>query len=166
MRQDGLITARWIALLLPLALIGGALGSQFFGHLVPCEMCMWQRWPHYVAIGVAILAFVVPDRRATYALVALAALLIAVSGGIGVFHAGVEYKWWPGITPCTATFKPGATGLDIIEMIRHAPMVRCDTAQWTLFGISLAGFNAILSIAGAIAIFGFMARGARPVNPL
>lgn len=161
MRRDGLIIARWIALLLPLALIGGALGSQFFGHLVPCEMCMWQRYPHYAAIGVAILAFVVPDRRATYALVAIAALLIGASGVIGVLHAGVEYKWWPGFTPCTAAFKPGATGMEMIEMLRHAPLVRCDTAQWTLFGISLAGFNAILSITGALAILGLMARGAR-----
>ena len=156
MRRDGLTTARWIALLLPLALIGGALGSQFIGHLVPCEMCMWQRWPHYVAIGVAALAFVIPDRRATWALVAIAALLIAGSGVIGVLHAGVEYKWWPGFTPCTAAFKPGATGMEMIEMLRHAPLVRCDTAQWTLFGISLAGFNAILSLSGALAIFVLM----------
>jgi len=161
MRRDGLITARWLALLVPLALIGGALFSQFVGHLVPCEMCMWQRYPHYAAIGVAVLAFIIPDRRATYALVAIAALLIATSGVIGVLHAGVEYKWWPGFTPCTAGFKPGATGMEMIEMLRHAPIVRCDTAQWTLFGISLAGFNAIISLTGALAIFGLMAKSLR-----
>jgi disulfide bond formation protein DsbB len=161
MRRDGLITARWLALLVPLALIGGALFSQFVGHLVPCEMCMWQRYPHYAAIGVAALAFAIPDRRATYALVAIAALLIATSGVIGVLHAGVEYKWWPGFTPCTAGFKPGATGMEMIEMLRHAPIVRCDTAQWTLFGISLAGFNAIISLTGALAIFGLMAKSLR-----
>lgn len=161
MRQDGLITARWVALLVPLALIGGALFSQFVGHLVPCEMCMWQRYPHYAAIPVAALAFVIPDRRARYALVAIAALLIATSGVIGVLHAGVEYKWWPGFTPCTAGFKPGATGTEMIEMLRHAPIVRCDTAQWTLFGISLAGFNAIISLTGALAIFGFIAKSLR-----
>jgi disulfide bond formation protein DsbB len=161
MRQDGLITARGLALLVPLALIGGALFSQFVGKLIPCEMCMWQRYPHYAAIGVAVLAFVVPDRRATYALVAIAALLIGTSGVIGVMHAGVEYKWWPGFTPCTAGFKPGATGMEMIEMLRHAPVVRCDTAQWTLFGISLAGFNAIISLTGALAIFGFMAKALR-----
>lgn len=161
MRKDGLITARWIALLVPLALIGGALFSQFVGKLIPCEMCMWQRYPHYAAIGVAAIAFVIPDRRATWALVAIAALLIGTSGVIGVMHAGVEYKWWPGFTPCTAGFKPGATGMEMIEMLRHAPIVRCDTAQWTLFGISLAGFNAIISLTGALAIFGFMAKSLR-----
>jgi len=124
-------------------------------------MCMWQRYPHYAAIGVAALAFVIPDRRATWALVTIAALLIATSGVIGVLHAGVEYKWWPGFTPCTAGFKPGATGMEMIEMLRHAPIVRCDTAQWTLFGISLAGFNAIISIMAALAIFGLMAKGLR-----
>ena len=161
MRRDGLTIARGLALLVPLALIGGALFSQFVGHLVPCEMCMWQRYPHYAAIGVAVLAFIIPDRRAAIALVAIAALLIGASGVIGVMHAGVEYKWWPGFTPCTAAFKPGATGMEMIEMLRHAPLVRCDTAQWTLFGISLAGFNAIISLTGALTIFGFLARSIR-----
>jgi disulfide bond formation protein DsbB len=161
MQSDGLKTARWIALLLPLGLIGGALGSQFIGGLTPCEMCMWQRWPHYAAILVAALAFIVPDRRGTVALVAVAGLLIAASGAIGAFHAGVEYHWWPGITPCTAPVKAGLSGLDMIDMIRRGPMVRCDLAQWSLFGISLAGFNAILSSIGALAIFAMIARGRR-----
>ncbi len=98
MRSDGLATARWIALLVPLALIGGALGFQFIGHLVPCEMCMWQRWPHYAAILLAALAFVARDRVQQVLLLSLACTAIAASGAIGVFHAGVEYHWWPGIT--------------------------------------------------------------------
>jgi len=161
MRSDGLINARWIALLLPLGLMAGALGSQFIGHLVPCEMCMWQRWPHYAAIAAAALAFAVRDRRMTFALVAVAGLLIALSGAIGAFHAGVEYHWWPGITPCTAPIKAGLSGLEMIEMVRKGPMVRCDLAQWSLFGISLAGYNAILSSIGALAIFGLLLRGRR-----
>ncbi|MCW3846595.1 disulfide bond formation protein B [Sphingomonas sp. LB-2] len=156
MPRDGLTQARWLALLVPLALMGGALGSQFIGGLIPCEMCHWQRWPHYAAIGIAALAFVVPDRRLTTALVAVAALLIATSGAIGVFHAGVEYHWWPGITPCTATLKPGESGLDIIDRIQHGPMIRCDLPQWSLFGISLAGFNAIISLGSAVAIFALL----------
>ena len=81
---------RWIALLLPLALLAGAWGSQLIGHLYPCEMCHWQRWPHYAALPFAVLAFVVPQRSIAKAFVILAALLIAVSGAIGVAHAGVE----------------------------------------------------------------------------
>src|SRR5690242_21115938 len=96
-------TARWIALLLPLALLGGALGSQYLGGLHPCEMCYWQRWPHAVAIVLALLAFTAPaESGRSRALTLLAALAIAVSGAIGVYHAGVEAKIFEGFTQCTA----------------------------------------------------------------
>lgn len=145
------VLARWIALLLPLALLGGALGSQFIGGLVPCEMCVWQRWPHLAAIVVATLAFFVRGRRQVAALVLLAALLIAVSGGIGVYHAGTEYHWWPGITKCTASPTAGSP-MEMLTAALRAPLVRCDVPQWTMFGISLAGYNAILSLGGAVLI--------------
>jgi disulfide bond formation protein DsbB len=154
MRTDGLILARGLALLLPLALLAGALGSQYLGGLHPCEMCHWQRWPHYAAVVVAAGSFLVTrNRPLLMTLVLFAAVLIAVSGGIGVFHAGVEYHWWQGITGCTSSLTPGMSADSIIDQIRKGPMVRCDAAQWTLFGISMAGYNAILSIGGAIAIF-------------
>ena len=70
--------ARWIALLLPAALLAGAWGSQLIGHLYPCEMCHWQRWPHYAALVVALLAFLLPAPRLARTLVVIAALLIAV----------------------------------------------------------------------------------------
>lgn len=155
-RTDGLSQARWLALLIPLALILGALGSQYIGGLVPCEMCWWQRYPHFAAIFVAALAFAVRNRGGATALVVLAALLIATSGAIGIFHAGVEYHWWPGITACTAALKPGQSGLDIIDQIQHGPMVRCDLAQWKLFNISLAGWNAIVSLGGTLVIFALL----------
>ncbi|OYY92021.1 MAG: disulfide bond formation protein DsbB [Sphingomonas sp. 28-66-16] len=153
--------ARLIALLLPLALMAGALGSQLVGGLYPCEMCHWQRWPHYAAIALAALAFVVPGADARRVLVALAALAILTSGAIGVFHAGVEYHWWQGITACTSTIGAGAGGgttEDILARVMAAPIVRCDAPQWTLGGISLAGFNALFSIAGGTAILGLMMR--------
>jgi disulfide bond formation protein DsbB len=151
--------ARWIALLLPLALLGGALGSQFIGGLVPCEMCVWQRWPHLAAIIVALLSFVIRVRPATTLLVLFAGALIAVSGAIGVFHAGVEYHWWQGITACTAQATHGSP-MDMLTQALRRPLVRCDVPQWQWFGISLAGFNAILSLAGAAAIFVLSARKA------
>jgi disulfide bond formation protein DsbB len=146
----GLKTARLLALALPALLLGGALGSQYLGGLYPCEMCHWQRWPHYAALVPAFLAFVVPGRATKRALVLVAALLIAVSGAIGVFHAGVEYHWWEGITACTA---PPPGGGDFLKDLLSRPIIRCDVAQWSLFGISLAGFNAIFSLGGAIAIW-------------
>lgn len=140
--------ANALAFALPAALLAGAWGSQLIGHLYPCEMCHWQRWPHYAALGIALLAFLIKPLRQP--LVALAAIAILISGGIGVFHAGVEYHWWEGFTTCSRI--GGATLADIM----HAPIVRCDTAQWTLFGISLAGFNAMISVAGGLFILNLL----------
>ena len=149
MTTDRFPLARLLALIVPGALLGGALASQYIGGLYPCELCWFQRYPHIVALVLAVLAFVVPGRGTQRLLVALAAVAVLVSGAIGVFHAGVEYHWWQGFTECTSTM----TGPVTLESIMKAPIVRCDVAQWTLGGISLAGFNAVFSTAGAIAIF-------------
>ncbi len=147
------VKARWIALLLPAALLAGAWGSQLIGGLYPCEMCHWQRWPHYGAVVVAALAFVIGGPAIKRTLVAGAAALIAVSGLIGVFHAGVEYHWWQGITACSTTITgQGLTPDQMLKQILAAPVIRCDAAQWRLIGISLAGWNAILSLGGAAVI--------------
>lgn len=154
--------ARALALLLPAALLAGAWGSQLMGGLYPCEMCHWQRWPHYAALVPAALAFAARG-RARVLLVALAGLLIAVSGGIGVFHAGVEYRWWEGVTACTSTIdvSAGASAEERLRAILNSPIHRCDRAPWTLAGVSLAGFNAIFSLGGALTIFRLMFRRAR-----
>ena len=136
--------ARLLALLLPAGLLGGALFSQYVGGLYPCEMCYWQRWPNAAAILLALGAFLTPNRARLPVL--LAALAIAISGVIGVFHAGVELGWWEGITHCTAT---GATSL---QDILNVPLVRCDQVQWSFLGISMAGWNAMVSLTGAAAI--------------
>lgn len=141
--------ARLLALLIPAALLAGVWYFQLVRHLVPCEMCHWQRWPHYAALVLAILAFIGPPglRRP---LVWLAALAIAVSGAIGVFHAGVEYHWWQGFTQCSSTLSgAGMTADDMLNQMMHAPVVMCDVPQWTFAGVSLAGFNAIISLGGA-----------------
>ena len=143
--------ARLLALLVPAGLLGGALGSQYLGGLHPCEMCYWQRWPHAAAIGLAGAAFVMPVRARL--LTALAALAIAVSGAIGVFHAGVELGWWQGLTRCTAG---GALSLDDLM---NVPLVRCDQVQWSWLGISMAGWNAIVSLGSGAVIAGLLARG-------
>jgi disulfide bond formation protein DsbB len=149
---DSAAAARLIALLLPLALLGGALGSQYLGGLHPCEMCYWQRWPHGIAIALAALAFTAPSPSArSRMLTLLAALAIAVSGAIGVYHAGVEAKIFEGFTQCTALAKSANTA-DMLRQITHAPVVRCDDVQFRFLGISMAGWNAILSLGGAAAI--------------
>ena len=149
---SGSTAVRLIALLLPIALLGGALGSQYLGGLHPCEMCYWQRWPHAAAIVLAALAFTAPSAsRLARALTLLAALAIAVSGAIGVYHAGVEAGIFEGFTQCTATGK-GLSTADLLKQISHAPLVRCDEVQFRFLGISMAGWNAILSLGGAALI--------------
>jgi disulfide bond formation protein DsbB len=150
--------ARLLALVVPSALMLGALGSQYIGGLHPCEMCYWQRWPHDAAIVLALFAFGTRVSKASHVLVALAALAIMVSGGIGVFHAGVEYGWWEGITTCSTT----AAGVSLEDIMR-APVVRCDVPQWTLLGISLAGYNAIISLGAGVVILGLLRRAGRVV---
>jgi len=144
-----LSAARFVAIMTPVALLGGAIGSQYLGGLFPCEMCYWQRWPHLAAIALALVAIILrgsPGLSRMFTV--LAALAIGVSGGIGVFHAGVEYHWWEGLTACSTNL--GSGGMSTMDAIMNAPLIRCDVAQWTLGGISLAGFNAILSIGAAL----------------
>ncbi|MGK6319049.1 disulfide bond formation protein B [Sphingomonas sp. DT-204] len=147
-----LVTANLLALLVPATLLAGAFGSELIDKLVPCEMCWWQRWPHMAAIPLALIAFPAPIPLRRF-LVTLAGIAIAISGLIGVFHAGVEYHWWQGITACTSTIHSNGDVQATLDAIMNAPVIRCDVAQWTLLGISLAGYNAIFSIAGAIAIW-------------
>jgi disulfide bond formation protein DsbB len=155
------VLARLIALLLPLALLGGALGSQYLGGLHPCEMCYWQRWPHAAAIGFAALAFTGPaESSSSRNFTLLAALAITISGIIGVYHAGVEAKVFEGFTTCTK-LATGGTTAEMLKQITHAPLVRCDQVQWSLLGISMAGWNAILSLGGAALILFLTVRGAR-----
>jgi len=153
----GFRQARLLALLVPGALLAGAWGSQLIGGLYPCEMCHWQRWPHYAALVVAALCFVRPSR----ALVAVAALLVAVSGVIGVLHAGVEYGWWQGFTGCTSAVALTGSADDRLAAILGAPVVRCDVAQWKMAGVSLAGFNALFSLGGAATILALLFRRVR-----
>ena len=153
-----------VALVLGLAafaFILGAFGFQYLGHLPPCEMCMWQRYPHIAAgiVGVGgfllLRAKVFPDSAAS-GIAILTALLIALSGVIGVYHAGVEWHFWPGPQSCTGSAFHASGVLDL-----NAPVVMCDHAAWRLFGLSLAGYNAILSFALAAAGLTLAARNGR-----
>ena len=145
--------ARLLALLLPLALLAGAYGSQYLGGLFPCELCWWQRYAHFAAIVPAVLAFTAPATSArSRNLTLLAALAIAVSGAIGVYHAGVEAKIFEGFTQCTSLAKPGESTAELLKQITHAPLIRCDQVQYRFLGISLAGWNAIFSLGGAALI--------------
>jgi len=142
-------------------LLLGALGFQYLGHIPPCELCMWQRWPHAAAAvvglgGPLLILFGLAERSTAWSIAVLTALLIAVSGGVGAYHAGIEWHWWPGPQSCTGSaFQLTGKHLDL-----NAPVVMCDRAAWRLFGISLAGYNAIISfVLAAIAAFLLGRRG-------
>ncbi len=147
-------TAGLLALAVPALLLGGAYLGQYGFGLYPCEMCWWQRYPHFIALALGLVALVRPSARS---LIALAGLAIIVSGLIGAFHAGVEYKWWQGFTTCSGA--PGlGSGGDPLKAILEAPLIRCDQVQWQLFGISLAGFNFLISVPAGLAVLGLLAR--------
>ena len=144
--------AQRLALGVPALLLAGAYVSQYGFGLFPCEMCWWQRYAHFAAVALALVSTMAQQKRLW---IGLAGLAILVCGLIGGFHAGVEYGWWEGITACASNV---AGGGDALDAIMNAPLVRCDVAPWTLAGISLAGFNAILSTLSAVAIFALLGK--------
>ena len=147
--MTGLDQARILAIAIPAGLLGGAYISQYGFGLFPCEMCWWQRYPHFAAIALGIGSLAAKPPRVW---AALAGLAIMTSGLIGGFHAGVEYGWWEGITGCSSM----PVGTDVMD-INAAPLVRCDVAPWSLFGISLAGWNFLISTIGGGAILALAA---------
>jgi disulfide bond formation protein DsbB len=154
--------ARALALLVPAALLGGALGSQYIGGLHPCEMCHWQRWGHYAALALALTAFALrgqADRGRPF--VWLAALAILASGVTGAYHAGVEAGIFEGLTTCATTGASGSSA-DILADIMATPLVRCDQVQWSFLGVSMAGWNAILSTLSALVILWLSLKRPRP----
>ena len=160
-----------------------ALAFQYIGGLAPCTLCIWQRWPHLVAVGIGALALLVrgsgsggsgsggarssgsmprvarsggsisggPSRAGAIlagpALPVLGALAVLASAGFGVFHVGVEQGWWVGLASCSAGSIAGISTADLLnpEVIVAAP-VRCDAVAWAFAGLSMAGWNVVLSV--------------------
>jgi disulfide bond formation protein DsbB len=143
-----------LILIASVVILGSAMASQYIGGLVPCNLCLVQRWPYWLTIAasvVALLAVTRPGLRR--ALVGLCGVAFAVGAGVAFYHVGVEEGWFAGPASCTPT-----TGLaNSIEELRRqllaTPPVRCDEVQWALFGISMAGFNLIASVILATASF-------------
>lgn len=127
-----------------LALILGALGFQYIGHLAPCEMCHWQRWPHIAAAAIGLIGVSAWKKDARSLVIAVIAL-IAVSGLIGAYQTGMQLGLLPGPEGCTVDH-PYVMGSNA-----PPPAVSCNVVTWSLFGLSLAAYNALASflIAGA-----------------
>jgi len=124
------------------ALLAGAYFFQWLGY-APCKMCYWQRWPHMAAIAIAVLVLLVP----LPALLWLGAAALVLTGGIGVFHAGVEQGWWPGPASCTQAGGglSGLSGGDLLALDGPV-LILCDQISWSFMGLSMAAWNAVFSL--------------------
>lgn len=125
------------------ALLLGALAFQYLGGMAPCKMCIWQRWPHLIAVIIGAIAWVVPGRIWPL----LGAAAAATTAGIGIFHTGVERGWWEGPTTCTSGPISDLSADELLNQILAAPLVRCDEVAWQFLSLSMASWNAIIALA-------------------
>jgi len=149
---------------------GGAatiLGAYFFEYVLglqPCPLCLDQRIAYYVSIPLAIVIAVAAGREAPRTVVAaglgVIALAMLFNSGLALFHAGVEWKWWPGPQECSGPLSDLTTGGDLLSSLTNLTIVRCDEAAWRFLGLSLAGYNVLISLAiAAVAAWGAAAAG-------
>ncbi|HAR54380.1 disulfide bond formation protein B [Roseovarius nubinhibens] len=125
-----------------LALLVGAFGFQHLGGLPPCKLCIWQRYPHALAVLIGVAAVAIRGRLLP--LLGMAAAL--TTAGVGLYHTGVERGWWEGPTTCTSSGTSGMSAEDLFDKIMTAPVVRCDDVAWELLGLSMASWNGLLSL--------------------
>ncbi|HEU0071783.1 MAG TPA: disulfide bond formation protein B [Alphaproteobacteria bacterium] len=132
-------------------ILGGAFAFQFIGGLHPCALCLWQRYPYAVIIGLAGigagLARAGVQRHHLAILMGLCALAFMIDAGIAGFHVGVEQKWWEGLSTCSGTVSGAASLDDLRDRLLAAPVIRCDEIAWSMFGISMAGYNFLMALA-------------------
>jgi len=131
-----------LAALGSLALMIGAFGFQYIGEMAPCKLCIWQRWPHGIAIALGLIMALLPNRW----IALLGGLVVLGGAAIAFYHAGVELKWFAGPDSCTSNPIGDISASDLLAQILATPVVRCDEVPWSLFGISMAGWNGITSL--------------------
>lgn len=138
-----------LALVLVLVAILTALALERFGGYAPCPLCLTQRYAYYAAIPALFLALVLVAARhygAAAALFLVIALAFLANAGVGVYHAGAEWKFWPGPDTCSAA-GPGVTNSagGLLKQLETTRVIRCDEAPLVVFGLSLAGWNVVAS---------------------
>jgi disulfide bond formation protein DsbB len=155
-----------------LVAIGGAatiLGAYYFQyvlHYAPCELCLDERIPYYVGIPLALVVALAGLLRAPRPLLVtgltLLVVIMLIGVGLGIYHSGVEWKFWPGPAHCSGAISSFGNAGGLLEQMNQTRIVPCDAAAWRLFGISLAGYNALISLAlAAIALWGIAAQRAK-----
>jgi disulfide bond formation protein DsbB len=132
------------------ALIAGAWWFELVVGLLPCKLCLQQRWPHYaaMAVGAAALAAAFAGLRLERVALAILAVLFVASAGLGTYHAGVEWGWFAGPNDCGGAPAPTAgSTADFLRQLQTTRVVSCSEAAWRFAGLSLAGWNALASLA-------------------
>ena len=125
------------------ALLGSALLFQYVGGLVPCDLCIWQRWPH---LAIIVIAFIGLRGIMPRGMLWLTFIAGTISVGLSGYHAGIEYGFWVGPAGCTANLALDEDIKTLTQQLLITPLVRCDEVQWSLFGLSMAGWNALISL--------------------
>ena len=132
-------------------LLASAISLEFFYDLAPCKLCIWQRWPHVIIVVVMLLGLSGPKKTWILLLISLSAI---VTGSIGFHHTGIEQGWWSGPTGCSSQFGSETNISTLTKLLLETPVVKCDEIVWSLFNISMASWNSLVSF--LIAIFSFL----------
>jgi len=144
------------------AVLASALAFQYIGELRPCVLCIYQRYPYVAAIALGVAALALRGRRPRAVPLALTTLVFLVGAGIAAFHVGVEQHWWQGTTACGGTIGGDGSLADLKARLLAAPVVRCDEVPWSFLGVSMAGYNVLLSLGlAAFAAYGTARLAAR-----
>lgn len=146
-------TAAWTVALIGAAALGGAWIFQLGLGLVPCPLCLEQRYAYYAVIPLTLLLALAAGKLPPAVLRAglvLAALAMLGNAGLGVYHAGVEWGFWAGPTDCSGPVLDLGKAKSLLDQLDTIKVVRCDEVQWRFLGLSLAGYNALISLAMAV----------------
>ena len=135
-----------------LVLLGGAFAFEHIGGMPPCKLCIWQRWAHFGAI-VAGLAAIALGKTRVFAM--LGGLAVLFGAGVAGYHAGVEQQWWTGPETCAALPSATMSAEERLDELLQTPVIRCDDIPWSLAGVSMAGWNGLISL--VLAWFWFQA---------
>jgi disulfide bond formation protein DsbB len=150
LRREPAVVAALVVFAGSTATILGAWYFQYVLGFAPCPLCLEQRLPYYIVIPLSLLLAIAAIARAPRPLIIVGFLAIIAamlcSAALGAYHAGVEWRWWPGPTDCSGPMSD-FTAKSLLDQLRTMRIVRCDEAAWRFLGLSLAGYNALISLA-------------------
>ena len=125
------------------SLYAGALWFQYVEGLMPCSMCLWQRWPHIIIVLLAVIALFLRMPRLVLTAITITAATSVILAG---YHAGVEWQLWSGPSGCTASLTNSSDLTSLTDSLLATPVVRCDEVAWSFLGLSMAGWNGLFSL--------------------